>query len=237
MPKFEKVGPEPLANLQFSNPSQFIKLSYGWTNYERLPASSEGREWVVVVHGYLGHVQMLKPLGEAIRSTSDLNVLLFDLYGHGYSSSGEAVYDADLFVGQLHELISALPEVQTPVHLVGHSMGGAIATCFATKYPQLLRSLTLIVPTGLGIFKSLPYYLGVARGIGDLLMNIASARAFSSQMRSWYRHDSEARKREEDWNLELNANKPGFVAASLALIRQFPWGKSQSPLSKHDKLY
>ena len=227
MPKFEKIGSEPLAELQFFSPGQFIKLNHGWTNYERLPASGEGRQWVVVVHGYLGQVHLVKPLAEAIRTTCDLNVLLFDLYGHGYSSSGEAVYDADLFVGQLHELISALP-VQTPVHLVGHSMGGAIATCFANKYPQLLRSLTLIVPAGLGIFKPLTYYLGVSRGIGDFLMKIASSGVYSRQIRSWYRHDPVARKREEDWNLELNANKPGFVAASLALVRQFPWGNNHS---------
>jgi non-heme chloroperoxidase len=38
-----------------------------------------------------------------------------------------------------------------PVHLVGHSYGGLIATYFAYKHPELLRSLTLIEPSVLSV--------------------------------------------------------------------------------------
>ncbi len=34
-----------------------------------------------------------------------------------------------------------------PIHLVGHSYGGLISTYFAYRYPELLRSLTLIEPS------------------------------------------------------------------------------------------
>ena len=35
------------------------------------------------------------------------------------------------------------------VHLIGHSMGGAIAVGFADRYPELVASLTLLTPAGL----------------------------------------------------------------------------------------
>lgn len=39
-----------------------------------------------------------------------------------------------------------------PIHLVGRSYGGLIATYFAYKHPELLRSLTLIEPTVFSVF-------------------------------------------------------------------------------------
>ncbi|WP_068083973.1 alpha/beta fold hydrolase [Polycladidibacter stylochi] len=54
--------------------------------------------------------------------------------------------------------ITAAKEVQaslknmeiTHCHLVGHSMGGAIAALIAMKNPQLVKSLTLLAPGGFG---------------------------------------------------------------------------------------
>jgi len=40
----------------------------------------------------------------------------------------------------------ALAPCGAPVHLVGHSYGGAVALRFATQYPQSVRTLTLIEP-------------------------------------------------------------------------------------------
>ncbi|HEU0218378.1 MAG TPA: acetoin dehydrogenase dihydrolipoyllysine-residue acetyltransferase subunit [Stellaceae bacterium] len=75
--------------------------------------------------------------------------IAFDLPGHGGSGKtfGDAP-NASAFAGDLHELLAALGIERA--HLVGHSMGGAIACRFALDHPQQAASLTLIASAGLG---------------------------------------------------------------------------------------
>jgi pyruvate dehydrogenase E2 component (dihydrolipoamide acetyltransferase) len=75
--------------------------------------------------------------------------IAFDLPGHG--GSGKAVADApdaSAFAADLHGLFAALGIERA--HLVGHSMGGAIACRFAMDHPRQAASLTLIASAGLG---------------------------------------------------------------------------------------
>src|SRR4051794_24949506 len=51
-------------------------------------------------------------------------VLTFDLYGRGSSVGPDTLYTAQLFVGQLVELLYTLNLTDTPFILVGYSMGG-----------------------------------------------------------------------------------------------------------------
>jgi pimeloyl-ACP methyl ester carboxylesterase len=48
-----------------------------------------------------------------------------------------------------HTLAAAAAKPVRHIHLVGHSMGGAIAVGFADRYPELVASLTLLTPAGL----------------------------------------------------------------------------------------
>jgi alpha-beta hydrolase superfamily lysophospholipase len=50
-------------------------------------------------------------------------VLSFDLYGRGFSSCPNVVYDDKLFVAQTEELVDKL-EILKPFHIVGYSLGG-----------------------------------------------------------------------------------------------------------------
>jgi pyruvate dehydrogenase E2 component (dihydrolipoamide acetyltransferase) len=72
-----------------------------------------------------------------------------DLSGHGGSTK---ILDFPLeavgFAADIDHLLAALGIDR--VHLVGHSMGGAIATEFALNQPARTASLTLIAPAGLG---------------------------------------------------------------------------------------
>ena len=92
----------------------------------------------------------------------DLNNWLFN---HGVLASGRAVYALDLpghggsskdagsgslgeFSGVLKSFMDAIGEPRA--HLVGHSMGGAVALDFALTHPEQVASLVLIAPAGLG---------------------------------------------------------------------------------------
>jgi pimeloyl-ACP methyl ester carboxylesterase len=80
-------------------------------------------------------------------------VLAPDLYGYG---------ETDPWTGHgpfalAHEaaLVNAvLASVDGPIHLVGHSYGGAVALRFAVQYPGRLRSLALIEPVAFHLLKT-----------------------------------------------------------------------------------
>ena len=75
-------------------------------------------------------------------------VVALDLPGHGGSSRDVGAGDIDTFTNAVEGFVTAV--ALGPVHMVGHSMGGAIAASLARRRPDLVASLTLIAPAGLG---------------------------------------------------------------------------------------
>jgi pimeloyl-ACP methyl ester carboxylesterase len=99
----------------------------------------------VLLHGFGADLNAWRPLVDALRSGRP--ILAFDLPGHGRSPLVGPV-DFESIVGAV---LSALDEEAIgPAHLVGHSLGGAIAAAIAERISGLARSLTLIAPAGLG---------------------------------------------------------------------------------------
>jgi pimeloyl-ACP methyl ester carboxylesterase len=94
----------------------------------------------------------LHGLGGSSTNWTDLAALLApvaggtapDLPGFGWSEP-EAGFDFSL---EAHADVVArhVREVGAPVHLLGNSMGGAIALILAARYPELVKTLTLISP-------------------------------------------------------------------------------------------
>lgn len=76
-------------------------------------------------------------------------VLCLDLFGRGLSARPRGPQSLAFFNTLLSDLLSAL-EVKDPVTLIGNSMGSAIATGFAARYPERVRQVVLFVPAGLG---------------------------------------------------------------------------------------
>lgn len=79
--------------------------------------------------------------------------MLFDLFGRGYSDCPDPNVhrqDIHLFSAQiLAVLASSSLDWSSNVSLVGYSLGGGIAAAFASHYPNIVESLTLIAPGGL----------------------------------------------------------------------------------------
>jgi pimeloyl-ACP methyl ester carboxylesterase len=75
-------------------------------------------------------------------------VYALDLPGHGESSKQLERGD----VREFAEIVAAfMAAVQIPkAHLIGHSLGGAIAATTAISHPERVASLTLIASAGLG---------------------------------------------------------------------------------------
>ncbi|MDJ0808006.1 MAG: alpha/beta hydrolase [Gammaproteobacteria bacterium] len=77
----------------------------------------------------------------------DFHILAFDLPGFGRSSKANVVYSPTRYSELIHYLTEKY--AKKPFHLVGHSMGGAIALRYAATYGEDLRSLTLIDAAGI----------------------------------------------------------------------------------------
>ena len=106
----------------------------------------EGGTPVVLIHGFGGDLNNWLFNHEPLSGTREVYAL--DLPGHGESS--KQIERGD--VGEFAELVAAFMDaVQIPTaHLVGHSLGGAVATATATCHPKRVASLTLIASAGLG---------------------------------------------------------------------------------------
>ncbi|KAJ3493151.1 hypothetical protein NLG97_g4916 [Lecanicillium saksenae] len=109
-------------------------------------------EKVVLLHG-IGTPCIA--LGDMAREfvAKGYRVMLFDLFGRGYSDApADLPYDDRLYTTQILLALSSSPLPWTgpsAFHILGFSLGGAIAASFATYHANLLRSVTLICPGGL----------------------------------------------------------------------------------------
>jgi pyruvate dehydrogenase E2 component (dihydrolipoamide acetyltransferase) len=108
--------------------------------------AGDGGDVILLVHGYGGDRNSWLFLQEPLAAR--YRVYALDLPGHGTSAKdvGEGTFGvlADAVTGVLDALGAGR------AHLVGHSMGGAVALAVAAGDPGRVASLTLIAPSGFG---------------------------------------------------------------------------------------
>jgi pimeloyl-ACP methyl ester carboxylesterase len=83
-------------------------------------------DWELQVHAFAGAYRVIVP----------------DLRGHGRSEQPAGPYSIGLFARDMGSLLEQLD--CGPVHVVGLSLGGAIAFQLALDYPQLIRTVTIV---------------------------------------------------------------------------------------------
>jgi pimeloyl-ACP methyl ester carboxylesterase len=119
-----------------------LRLSDGRALCARRWAGS-GAEVLVVLHGLLDSSEGWSAVGERVPCTQ----VAFDLPGFGYSDAPRrgsiAEYAHDVAEGL------ALLGVER-FTLVGHSLGGAVATALAELLPDRVAALVLLAPAGFG---------------------------------------------------------------------------------------
>lgn len=136
--------------------------------------SGDGRPLVVFVHGLLTDslASYYFTLGPAF-ATAGMDVLMYDLRGHGRSSRPATGYRLEDFVTDLAELLDALGETR-PAHVVGNSFGGTVATAFAAWHPSRVATATMIESE-----PPVAAWTGhMADGLADAKVRLAHAEAF-----------------------------------------------------------
>ena len=144
------TGPEP----------EFVELPQGRLRFLKL--GDAAGEPVLFLHGYgadLNNWLFNQPAVAANHTTYAL-----DLPGHG--GSAKAVGDGT--IASLAAAVLAFMQSQdiAKAHLVGHSMGGAVALALATGQPGKVASATLVCPAGLGLEIAMDYidgFIGASR--------------------------------------------------------------------------
>lgn len=126
----------------------FSSATTGLQGLEAIPVAGDRRTErpapILALHGWLDNAESFRRLAAEF---PEFLLVAPDLPGHGLSpwmdtDSGYVIWSS---LGILHELLNELGE---PVHLIGHSMGGAIGLLLAATYPEQVLSFTLLDSAG-----------------------------------------------------------------------------------------
>lgn len=107
--------------------------------------SGNNKPPLIALHGWLDNAASFSPLASYIQ---DYELISIDLPGHGHSDHlpTQSVYH---FIDSIHYLAAIQESLDIEVaHILGHSMGGAIACLYAACFPE--RVDRLIIIEGLG---------------------------------------------------------------------------------------
>ena len=116
----------------------------------------EDGDLVVCVHGIGSFYEYFTGLSELLVGAG-FRVLTYDLIGRGFSDQPSddikgddpSPFGGTGHVKQLRALIEGLGLAGTRYHVIGHSMGGAIATMYAAQNYKEIKSLVVLSPAGL----------------------------------------------------------------------------------------
>lgn len=101
---------------------------------------------LVLLHGFGADSLSWQPLVAALGDSASL--VLVDLPGHGRSPAPHGRSSVHSLAGMVADALRG--QGLDDVHLVGHSLGGAVALALAESGAVGVRSLTLLAPAGLG---------------------------------------------------------------------------------------
>ncbi len=175
---------------------RFVEVSGGRLHVLELGASTDAKQLpVVLVHGASGNLHDMR-LALGARLAVNRRVILVDRPGHGWSDRPGGAADASP-ARQATLIAEALSSIGVERFvLLGHSLGGAIATAFALAYPARTAGLVLLAPVthpwegGLAWYNAIlstpllgPLFAHtVAVPLGILLLNGGVASVFAPQL-------------------------------------------------------
>jgi pimeloyl-ACP methyl ester carboxylesterase len=102
---------------------------------------------LVLLHGYLDLAWSFHPFAEELIRIMPVQIVGIDLRGHGRTEwvGRGGYYHFPDYAADVHALLQTMPG---PVYLLGHSMGGSVASLGSGAFPSLVKRLVLV--EGLG---------------------------------------------------------------------------------------
>lgn len=141
---------------------------------------------IVWVHGYSGAAFETTYIVDHLGGR---RLVAPDLPGSGYSGKPDIDYTLEFYVGFLGRFIEIVG-LERYV-LVGHSMGGMIASAFASRHPAGLERLVLIAPYGFdGEAGAIPEFLADTGVLVDYGLELHNETLLEIAMRTSVFHDT-----------------------------------------------
>jgi 4,5:9,10-diseco-3-hydroxy-5,9,17-trioxoandrosta-1(10),2-diene-4-oate hydrolase len=177
-----------------------------WSLGERGPV-------VVLIHGMGASVESWLHSVHAL--AQDFRVECVDLIGHGRTDKPAVEYRVPLFARFVADFLAARGIAEA--HLVGHSLGGAIALQLRALCPDRVRKLALITPAGFG--RQLPLLLRMLNLplLGEALSS--SSRFGARRFFDLLLHDPSVVSDAEIEEFLALARLPGASQALLSTVR------------------
>ena len=190
-----------------------------------------------MIHGYRGNHHGLEAIAGALR---EFNLVIPDLPGFGESAPFSEEHSVERYAEWIGQFIESL-ELDARPHLLGHSFGSIITSCFAAS-SSAIESLLLINPVSAPALKgprqiltrltqifywaakSLPLRLGLALLKSPLIvrgMSVVMAKTRVRDLRRWIhlQHDrnfssfAEIRVATEGFDASISRNVGDFAAS------------------------
>jgi len=122
-----------------------VKVQLSWGTLEGLHWARPGAPKVLCLHGWLDNAASFVPLASFLK---DFDLLALDFAGHGFSSHRPET-SRYYFTDYVFDVDAALDGLGwDQCHLIGHSMGGGVASCFAAALPERVKRLVLLDSIG-----------------------------------------------------------------------------------------
>ena len=183
--------------------------------YYELHGTSTDRPAVLLLHGLGSSAadwQLQVPVFAA-----RWRVITLDLLGHGRSPAARGTLTVEGMAAEVAALLAQLGE--TPVHVVGLSLGGCVALALALMHPAWARSLTLVNtfarlrPAGLRGAWRMAVRLGLLAGapMPTVAAYVARGLLPRPEQRAYY----------EEAAARLGRNRRGAYFAALRAIARF----------------
>ncbi|KUP92999.1 alpha/beta fold hydrolase [Tritonibacter horizontis] len=195
-------------------PGQFAELSQGVTHYRWI--GPERGPVAVCVHGITTPSEGFAPLAQELAGMG-YRVLVYDLFGRGYSDYVPGPQGSAFFHQQLQDLLAHEGVVEDFL-LIGYSAGGCIATSFAAQNLARVRQLILIATVGLHAPRTpVAAFMEKRPGLRDLYLQwtypMVARRYLNTELTDGLTPDAVTRAQ------RAQTRRRGFFPSNLAAMR------------------
>ncbi|MEV6632919.1 alpha/beta fold hydrolase [Actinoplanes sp. NPDC051470] len=191
-----------------------------------------GAPTVVLLHGIARSLEDWAPQHE--RLDDDYRVVSVDLPGFGLSDPLPGPPSLDGLAAGVEDTLAVLG-VERPVHLMGSSLGGAVAMRMVCREPEIARSLTLVASAGFGREVTMALRILAIPGLGRQLMRRFDRRASTRVERSLFVDRSLVTDERVEFGLRVAA-RPSYAAHFLATAKSLGGFRGVHPRWRTDLL-
>jgi len=197
---------------------RYLTTSFGTVAYiARSPKHIKSKGLVILIHGFSGSSESMTKIGNVLLKNG-YSIICFDCYGRGCSDGTEFTNCPEVFTSMISQGLFAL-QVKVPVHIIGYSMGGIIASEYCKIFPHLVKSLILIAPAGINVDVPFAVRWGSFYPVGEIFVGLAGYIL----LKRHYKQCSGKTIKSEINVRKYHCNLKAYYSSLLCSIRNMPW--------------